>query len=404
DKFKKSSTSKILKIFVDENILISDFDRNSNQIGGTLEVAHESLLGYLDLFGLNIEEIKKEMITKKWLEEATQRWVIFKKSNNLKQANDELLRGYRLLEVLDIREKNAFRKLGKLGDLTQEENDYIDESKNAIDAKKRRRAILTFTFLSLVSLSVGLSWLQHQQQQQTERYRLIRDAALNLTTPELVKSLAPRLPKYLEIADRDRQKGNIDKALADYQFLVSLKNLEDRIQRKSPEEQKNFKALNRERAIVTATASQAEIFLADVIQEHRLPKLEDELRKGNFGIFKGNDYSKFEEQSTGALKITYMILMREFGVNADLNNDGEVLEGEEQLIPCETLEQIEKLWRKFTENRCGLYGMNNINCHEFYESSIITNLIIPSSWAVVEDRITNQCKLISLSTKEIGNE
>lgn len=96
----------------------------------------------------------------------------------------------------------------------------------------------------------------------------------------------------------------------------------------------------------------AETSLSKIITQTQLPQLERQLKANNFGKLQTPDFALFENQYTGALKVTYAILMREQGSKADINNDGYLTEGEQALLPCQTLKEIEQLWRKYTQNRC----------------------------------------------------
>ncbi|NEQ67195.1 MAG: hypothetical protein F6K21_17145, partial [Symploca sp. SIO2D2] len=106
-------------------------------------------------------------------------------------------------------------------------------------------------------------------------------------------------------------------------------------------------------------------------------------------------------QYTGALKTTYAILMREAGAHADRNNDGYLTEGEEKLLPCQTLKEIEELWRKFTENRCGWYGSEDffeaLDCHELEGITLTSKVSILSRVYLMEKRLVEQCQVVSVS-------
>ena len=78
------------------------------------------------------------------------------------------------------------------------------------------------------------------------------------------------------------------------------------------------------------------------------------------GERKSDTLSDFEKQfKPGALKTTYAILRRKFGAKADIYDKGELGEKEAKRMPCKTLKQIEELWRKYTQRRCGWYNKVN---------------------------------------------
>jgi hypothetical protein len=131
---------------------------------------------------------------------------------------------------------------------------------------------------------------------------------------------------------------------------------------------------------------QAKNSLGKILSQYRISKLEEDLkfaqRHRDFGDFiKGKKLTDFGERYTESpLKTTYNLLMREFGVAADFNDDGELQENEANQIPCLTLDEIEKLWRFYTENHCGWYGYRNpdkeyVNndCHELKQETIHDN-------------------------------
>ncbi len=95
-----------------------------------------------------------------------------------------------------------------------------------------------------------------------------------------------------------------------------------------------------------------------MICRYRIPELELDLKKRNWGERIDNGAEEFEQRYTeGALRTIYAILQRDSGAGADLNKNGLIDTPEEaNQMPCTTLQKIEELWREYTEDRCGWIG------------------------------------------------
>ena len=149
-------------------------------------------------------------------------------------------------------------------------------------------------------------------------------------------------------------------------------------------------ALQQLRKTHIAISQQAVNALQSAIFDHRFPMLEIQLKQGQFGrVLDAAPGSLDQQFEPGAIQTTYLILMREFGYHADFNDDGFLDKPEEAiLIPCETIITLEKLWRKFTENRCGWYGSDS-----YFEQASCTELILTGQdqvidWTTGETKIT----------------
>ena len=108
----------------------------------------------------------------------------------------------------------------------------------------------------------------------------------------------------------------------------------------------------------------------------------------------------WEQQKKGLL--TYEDYQEIGGVKTDQNNNNIIDEGEENAIPCETLIQIEKLWRNATDNQCGWYGKDNVwesNCQLLEGNTLTTILMYPSDIPLLENRL-DYCKK-KLNTKPL---
>jgi WD40 repeat protein len=133
DNFVGKSVEKTLTKLIDENLLVSS-SAYSNQAQGssskllkqtaTVEIAHEILISSWDKLRGWLEEEKEAIILKHWLAAETNRWQAIRAQDESK-AQNELLKGSRLEQVVDFRKRDAFRNIGGL---RPEENQFIDVS------------------------------------------------------------------------------------------------------------------------------------------------------------------------------------------------------------------------------------------------------------------------------------
>lgn len=211
--------------------------------------------------------------------------------------------------------------------------------------------------------------------------QLIRYSSFNIITPDIAKTTINSLSALLNNADQHQKAGDINQALDDYRQIwrISL-NLQEKI---SQEPQK-FADILSQKNILQQASQQAEKSLAEIIKKTRLSTLDAELHQGKFGDLVETNFAKFENQYTGALKTSYAILMREQGAKADVNNDGYLTEGEEKLLPCATLKDIEELWRKYTENRCN--WQDESTCSELQGQNLTIKLSFPPSAYLLKRR------------------
>ncbi len=187
--FVSEPIESTLKRFIDENLLVSSYEYSSEEellIGestkriehATIEIAHEILLSSWDKLKRWLEEEKEAIILKNWLAGETRRWLEVLAKDKSK-ANDELLKGSRLDQIVEFRKKNAFEKLGGL---VKEENQFIDASVDWRDRlfkkeeerrqreleqeRKARRAAQTRTVTAIVSallLGIGAIFANSQR-------------------------------------------------------------------------------------------------------------------------------------------------------------------------------------------------------------------------------------------------
>ncbi len=180
--FVGESVTNTLRAFIDENLLVSSSedlsldklqvsDSKSSKQSATVEIAHEILLASWDRLKSWIEEEKEAIILKNWLAGETKRWQKIRSWDQSK-AREELLKGSRLEQVVEFRNKDAFKNVGGL---RAEENEFIDASVAETERQekekeaRRRRDIRTAWGIAggsllAVIISTGL-WLSARYEQ-----------------------------------------------------------------------------------------------------------------------------------------------------------------------------------------------------------------------------------------------
>ena len=185
--FVGEPVESILKRFIDENLLVSSYEYSSEEellVGqrakriehATIEIAHEILLSSWDKLKRWVEEEKEAIILKNWLAGETRRWLKVRAKDESK-ASDELLKGARLDQIVEFREKNAFEKLGGL---VREENEYIDASVK-FRYKQRRNRILGISIFSALFIGLlGIGGIASWQSRMAESRQKAADAVLRM--------------------------------------------------------------------------------------------------------------------------------------------------------------------------------------------------------------------------------
>jgi WD40 repeat protein len=184
DEFVGESVTEILNKFIEEKLLVSSGEYSSPKglqvieskplkQSATVEIAHEILLSSWDELKCWLEEEKEAIILKNWLAGETRRWQKIRSEDESK-AQDELLKGSRLAQVVEFRQKDTFKNVGGL---RPEESEFIDASiaerdRRLWEAEARRKKL----FIAISSISVvfaGLALLAGIQWRQAERQRTI---------------------------------------------------------------------------------------------------------------------------------------------------------------------------------------------------------------------------------------
>ncbi|WP_084227206.1 AAA family ATPase [Nostoc sp. KVJ20] len=165
NEFTNKSVENILNKFINENILVSNYDfisqerlllNNSQNQAATVEIAHEILLTSWDTLKRWIEEEKEAIILKNWLASEARRWQRIRRGNESK-AKDELLKGSRLNQIMELKNKDAFKNVGGF---TTEEKQFIDASlawQNQIIQREKRQIFILRSLLSGTTIALVLA-------------------------------------------------------------------------------------------------------------------------------------------------------------------------------------------------------------------------------------------------------
>ena len=154
--FQGDSVESTLRKFVDESMIVSDYDysQQGSFLEGEManlpksaifEIAHEIILSSWSKLKQWLEEAEDSIIFKNLLADDIARWqsALMKTSvdeeEKIEIVNEELLKGSRLDRAVQLREKDAFSLLGGLTDL---ENAFIDKSVAWQTFQRKRQADL----------------------------------------------------------------------------------------------------------------------------------------------------------------------------------------------------------------------------------------------------------------------
>ena len=135
DEFVGESVEKLLKKFIDENLLVSSSEYSSQEEiqvsdskrlkqSATVEIAHEILLYSWNQLKNWIEKEKEAIILKNFLASERMQWQKIRLENDNK-AKYELLQGSKLEKIIQFRDKNLFNNIGGL---TKQEHEFISAS------------------------------------------------------------------------------------------------------------------------------------------------------------------------------------------------------------------------------------------------------------------------------------
>jgi len=279
----------------------------------------------------------------------------------------------RILREEEERQQRELEQIRKL--LEEEDKARQAERKAFIEERKARKAtqrmllagsLSALVILTAIGISVGWN-LQRQQKLLETTYDVWSHYKGDLATSNDLKVLNNFLQGAENLAKKHEKAGEVARALVYYQQIrADIVKLGREI-KDNPQKLQSFSAYKSD---IDRISQEAEHSLASLIQKHRLQELDTDLKRGVFGKRLSARYTDFENRFTpGALRTTYKIIMRAFGAGADLNNNGKLdNEDEASQIPCETLEDIERLWRKATDERCGWFSSDSESQYFAYPS------------------------------------
>lgn len=266
---------------------------------------------------------------------------------------------------------------------------------------------LTITVIGVVAGFGTFFWVKDVQEQSKREI-------LSLTADQMVKpGLLHITRQLLTEAEELAKRGDVNEALRYYRqvvtYTLSLRQQEKNI-RIPGEEHVAPNCLSRSEDQTDQVFCQAEAALAKLIQNSRLSKLREQLgaKPPSIGQRK-NFLSSGENQSDvlftpGALKTTFDILRLKFGAGADVDYSGQIYTLKEaDRMPCKTLEDIEKLWRQYTNHHCGWYSESDKrtytdpDCKELGGETLTAKVFnYPSDSAI---RRINQCRFLPVQLK-----
>ncbi|ACK73983.1 conserved hypothetical protein (plasmid) [Gloeothece citriformis PCC 7424] len=352
-------------------------DKNELKETETVEIVHEALLtGWFRLENWLAQD-REFRLWQERLRSHIRQW------HSNYQDNSALLRGNLLKEAEGWLEQKPV-------EFSLEERIFIQKSQQERSQQRRNRLMGFVASFAIIAAGSALIY----QLQQKWSLQLVRNVASGTESP--TRELSKILGKFQRETDKIRLSGSFDRAIEDYAYLMTASQ---KLLQEIPDLPDS--------ASIKEISQAAENSLAQTIQEHRLPQLESELKQGNFGEFNGNDWSRFEEVATGALKITYAILMSRQGANADQDRNGYLTPGEEMRLPCKTLKDIEELWKKFTNNRCGFRGKDDNydapNCQELAQYTLTVKLSFTPYRYLLEERL-QQCQILPIESESSTRE
>jgi CHAT domain/AAA ATPase domain len=306
----ETAIAKVIQQLANAKLIVTSEQQQGAE--PVVDVAHEALIRHWPLLRQWVQENKAALIRKRRIEAAALDWQNRGNSEELAY----LLVGSKLAEA-----ENFLPEFGNSIPLSRLAQELIFVSQAARDRilqqeearrqreieqeRKARKAAQRTTVVAIASgivilVAGGFTWWRESQSSEAIRAVFLGDR----------RNLPKHLPSLLEEADRRRDAKDSDRALAFYRVILAeaskLKNVP-------------------QSAEISAKAKQS---LLQIIQSERLPKLEHYLKRKQYGRLKDKaSLLDFENQYTeGALQITYAIVMRDFGVKADGNDDGELNE------------------------------------------------------------------------------
>lgn len=293
-----------------------------------VDIAHEALIRHWRRLRQWVSGNREAIRIARKIEAAAQEW----KYRNQPEEVAYLLQGARLAEAeLFLKEYGNLNLLSVLAQEFIEASQRVNARLEQIEKNRKRQQVGgVVAFFSIIAIAAAVFGVQQQRARQT------LEAVFLSSNPAQVTQALPKFFETAQQLESNPSKENVRLALSYYREIVAVTN---KLLKDNPGSFETALKQGRDRA---------EDRLATLIAEHRIAELKRYLTVKKFGeLISGKEFTTFEKQFTeGALQTTYKLLMRDFGAGADRNNDGQLSENEAELLPCDTLTTIEKLWQK----------------------------------------------------------
>ncbi|MBF2026921.1 MAG: caspase family protein [Oscillatoriales cyanobacterium C42_A2020_001] len=376
-----SSIEEVLRILSDARLIVTseltEKSQNSNHIE-VVDIVHETLIRHWNRLRQWIADSRVVLQQKRMIEAAAEEWL----NHGKPKDTAYLLQGEKLRNAEEFLNHHATTI-----PLSQQAKDFICASQR--DRTTRRLwtgGIATTVGIILMSMVV-FSWQQILRQQYEHKQRQILNALVNQeVNPELWSEVQDLRLEAKQLS----QQGEIEAALSRHRTILLYINLvrnHKNTQPKKVELDKN--------TIELFYRETEKEFVQAIYQKGLLKKLKSDLvsaqQTNQFGFETKGYFNQLDDQfPPGPVRTTYALLINanvegDRGVKADFNNNG-VLDSETEaaLIPRKILEDVETLWRQYTGDRCGWFGLNDAtqqpDCTELGGESLLSRVLISPSF------------------------
>lgn len=380
-----------------ERLVVTGLNYATNE--ETVEVVHEALIREWQRLRDWMEEDRNFRLCQERIRAAKQEWEAAGKDDR------DLLRGSLLGNAeeqwkdrpqdFSLAEQEFIKLSLELRDRLKKRE--LDQERKARKAAQRTVFALLSSFLVIVGAG-SYTWWQRQQ-----NLNDIRAVALQEPNRKLLTGLS----SFMQEANRLKAAKDWQAATYYRIILASAANLHQAIQQRPDRFQipKDSNELNQ----LTENSRKS---LKEMIERYRLPELEAKLQQKHFGRVLPNakikDFEKQYQPDT-ALQLTYMILLMDYGIGADIDKNGLIDSPDEAaLIPCETLKAIQELWRKYTNGKCDWAGSQSYyedsDCSVLDGETISTKIFDYQTISTTVSNRFHQCQILPQASKKPAQE
>ncbi|NEQ52051.1 MAG: ATP-binding protein [Leptolyngbya sp. SIO3F4] len=351
----KSENWPLVKKLADERLVVIH-QGTKGKGEDVVEIVHEALIrewGTLDKW------LKANKEFRLWQERLQVRLHEWEKSKSKASEAGLLLEGNPLVEAEDWQKKHC-------NDLSDRENSFIGASLKLRKYQTIRKITLAIiASLSLLSVGGGVFWNQQRTEARIGNI-LVSDSEKRIDAP------GKELTRLLDRGDKNLKRGENSEALPFYRKIIT--------EALKPSEGNNS---SEEETAIKDLKEQAESRISAIVHEDYIPLLEKYLGSDPqvIGEWVTSEIDRSDGAdifTEGALKTTYAILVDDTGFKADINDDGDIRTvSEAERMPCESLREIERIWREATEQKCGFYGEDFYtasDCKQLNTGTIVTEL------------------------------